>query len=380
MKENRKHIALFFSGYSSGGVPRRMLTLADAFAARNHRVDIVVVRSRGPLRPLVSPMARLVELSERRTSLPRLSGKGRFQALASIPALSRYLRRERPDALLSAGNYVNFSAVMARAAARIRLPVAVCHNSHLSREADRKPFVRWVARHIYPWADSIIAVSNGVANDLSLSAGIPRRRVTTIYDPVVTPDLLDKARTPLEHPWFTPDRPPVVLGVGRLHDQKDFPTLLRAFARLHEMRQARLMILGEGKKAERLRELTALAVRLGVADDVALPGFVDNPFAYMARASVFVLSSAWEGFGMVLVEALACGCPVVSTDCPSGPAEILDGGAYGPLVAVGDDAALAQAILSVLETPPDPERLRARAELFSVGRSVSQYEKVLFNT
>jgi len=140
------------------------------------------------------------------------------------------------------------------------------------------------------------------------------------------------------------------------------------------VRPARLLILGEGKKRTTLE---ALARKLGVASDVGLPGFVDNPFAYMARAAVFVLSSAWEGFGNVVAEALACGCPVVSTDCPSGPAEILDGGAYGPLVPVGDDAALAKAILSVLETPPDPERLRARAALFSVDRVADQYLEVL---
>src|SRR5262249_43075680 len=146
------------------------------------------------------------------------------------------------------------------------------------------------------------------------------------------------------HPWFRPSAPPVVLGAGRLHAQKDFPTLLRAFAQVRAKREARLMILGEAKCAEYRTELMALAAQLGIADDVMLPGFVANPFAYMARAAVFVLSSAWEGLPTVLIEALASGCPVVSTACPSGPREILENGKYGPLVPVGDDTALANAI------------------------------------
>ena len=178
----------------------------------------------------------------------------------------------------------------------------------------------------------------------------------------------------MDHPWFAPGSPPVVLGIGRLTTQKDFPTLLKAFAQVRAVRKARLMILGEGRDRQALE---VLARELGVASDVDLPGFVLNPFPYMVRASLLVLSSAWEGLPGVLIEAMACGCPVVSTDCPSGPSEILDGGAYGPLVPVGDDGALAKAILSVLEMPPDPERLRARAALFSVERATDQYLQVL---
>jgi len=255
------------------------------------------------------------------------------------------------------------------------------HNplSHQVVQRSKRWNWRWrflppLIRGVYPWADAIVAVSNGVADDLSSTAGIARKRITTIYNPVVTPGLQEKARATLNHPWFAPGSPPVVLGVGRLAAEKDFPTLLKAFARVRAVRKARLMILGEGRERATLE---ALAHELGVATDVELPGFVDNPFAYMARAAVFVLSAVWEGFGNVVVEAMACGCPVVSTDCPSGPAEIMDGGAYGSLVPVGDDAALAKAILSVLETPPDLERLRARAALFSVDRAADQYLEVL---
>jgi glycosyltransferase involved in cell wall biosynthesis len=250
------------------------------------------------------------------------------------------------------------------------------HLSQSALKAHRRPrrFRLSLARHFYPRADAIIAVSNGIADDLAQVTGLPRERITTIYSPVITPELQEKARAPLDHPWFAQGSPPVLLGVGRLVPQKDFPTLLKAFARVRAVRKARLVILGEGI---RRMELETLVRELGVAADVTLPGFVANPFPYMAGASVFVLSSAWEGLPGVLIEAMACGCPVVSTDCPSGPAEILDGGAYGPLVPVGNDEALAKAILSVLETPPDPERLRVRAALFSVDRAADRYLEVL---
>jgi glycosyltransferase involved in cell wall biosynthesis len=280
----------------------------------------------------------------------------------------------------------NLVALWARRLARVPTRVAVSERNTLSQKMKEhaknrrwsRRFLLPVVHRTYPWADAIIAVSTGVADDLSLTAGIPREWISTIYNPVVTPELLSKAQAPLDHPWFTPGSPPVILGVGRLHEQKDFPTLLRTFARVRAERETHLMILGEAKHAEHRAELIALAAQLGIADDVAFPGFVDNPFAYMARASVFVLSSAWEGLPGVLIQALACGCPVVSTDCPSGPAEILQNGQYGPLIPVGDDAALARAILTTLDRPPDPQRLRARAAEFSVSHAVDQYIELLF--
>jgi glycosyltransferase involved in cell wall biosynthesis len=236
-------------------------------------------------------------------------------------------------------------------------------------------------RRVYVEADAIVAVSNGVADDLATYIDIPRELITTVYNPMVHPDLQVKAREPLEHPWFAPGAPPVVLSVGRPGRQKDFPTLLRAFARIRAQRPARLMILGEvsnsGKSMERRAKLMTLAAELGVADDIVLHGFVQNPFAYMVRASVLVLSSLYEGFANVLVEALACGCPVVSTDCPSGPAEILDNGRFGLLVPVGDDAAMAKAICTALDSPPDREQLRARAAMFSFDQAIDKYEEVL---
>jgi glycosyltransferase involved in cell wall biosynthesis len=378
-----------------GGAERVMVNLARAFAGRGHRVDLVLGRAEGPFLREVPDSVRVVDLGTESALAclpallkapgdlcvlaPVLASMGAPSVLRRLPALIRYLRREEPTCMLSALRYSNITALCAVQLAGVRTSLAISEHNALSvsvRMRDRME-MRWFARlerRFYPRADAIIAVSNGVAEDLAAVTGLPRERVMTIYNPVVTPELSEMARMPLAHPWFAPGSPPVLLGVGKFKPQKDFPTLLKAFARVRATRPARLVILGQGKKRT---ELETLARKLGVAADVDLPGWVDNPFAWMVRAAVFVLSSAWEGLPTVLIEAMACGCPVVSTDCPSGPAEILDGGVYGPLVPVRDDAELARAILSVLETSPDPEKLRARAALFSVERATDQYLQVL---
>jgi glycosyltransferase involved in cell wall biosynthesis len=315
-------------------------------------------------------------------------GFGEFRCFAD---LLRYLRRERPSVLLSAMTKPNCMAVWARHLLGVPTRVVISEHNTFSLAQSFPAKKKWERRQrhlptmverVYSGADAIIAVSNGVADDLAQCTGIPRERITTIYNPIVTPELVRQATAPLDHPWLQSGAPPVVLGVGRFHVQKDFPTLLRAFARVRAKHAARLMILGEAnaKHMTFRAELMALATQLGIADEVALPGFVANPFAYLARAAVFVLSSAWEGLPSVLIEALACGCPVVSTDCPSGPAEILENGKYGPLVPVGDEVRLAEAILSVLNTPPNRDWLRARGALFAVDHVADRYLEALLSS
>ena len=376
------HIAVFLYGLTSGGAPRRTLALASEFAARGHRVDLVVARADGPLRSRVPANLRLVELSGVAARLPVLSDWRPFRVRAAVFALAEYLRRERPEVLLSGANSGHLTAVWAntRTAVPARLVLRVC--THLSGTAANgkrpsRPWVAPVARRFYPRADAWIAGSQDVADDFARVTGVPVERIATIHNPVVSPDIERRAREPLAHPWFQPGEPPVVLGVGRLVKQKDFPTLIAAFARVRAERPLRLVILGEAQSERRRERLLELAAELGVGADVALPGLVENPYAYMSRAGVFVLSSAWEGLSGVLIEALACGCPAVSTDCPGGSAETLAGGRYGPLVPVSDPEALAAAIRTVLDTPPDPEWLRARARDFDVESSVDRYLQVL---
>jgi glycosyltransferase involved in cell wall biosynthesis len=304
-----------------------------------------------------------------------------------LPPLVDYFRRARPDAVFAAEPGYSAIAVWARRRSGLRSRVVVSERIQVSRYAPVRspwgsPRQRPLLRRAYLEADAIVAVSDGVANDLATYAGIPRERIRTVYNPVVGPDLIARAREPLNHPWFAPGQPPVILGAGRLDPQKDFATLIRAFARVRARRAARLVILGADGPPELgyTADLKAMPGALGVAQDVAMPGFVENPYAFMARASNFVLSSTYEGLPGVLIQALACGCPVVSTDCPSGPREILDHGRFGPLVPVGDDAALARAIEQVLDNPLPSERLRARADLFSVDRAVDNSLSLLFRS
>jgi glycosyltransferase involved in cell wall biosynthesis len=301
------------------------------------------------------------------------------RALRHLPALARYLRTERPAALLSAKTPVNLMALWARRRAGVPLRLVVSERAQLSAVATpdrpaKRSALPILATRFYPEADAIVAVSGGVADDLAALTGLERRRITVIYNAVVDDGFAERAAQPPPHPWLEDGGAPVLLAVGRLHRDKDYPTLLRAFARLRQQRPARLLILGEGPQ---LTELLTLANTLGIGAEVAMPGFVANPIAAMARAATLVLTSRSEGFGNVLAEALACGCPVVSTDCPSGPSEILDGGRYGRLTPVGDADALATALAATLDTPTNRETLRGRGHQFSADRAAEAYLDLL---
>lgn len=348
-----------------GGAQRSMLKLSAGIAARGYQVDLVLARAMGPLLAEVPPSVRLVDLGARRT-------------VTSLPALVRYLRHERPTALLSV-LHANMVALWAGRLVGDGLRTIVSERNTLSREAEhyrssvRMQLMPKLARLFYPWADGIVAVSEGVADDLSSVTGLPRERIRVIYNPIVTPKLAEMAQAPLDHPWFAAGQPPVVLAVGRLEAQKDLPTLIRSFALVRQHRPARLLILGEGEERPALE---ALVDELGLQGDVGMPGFVPNPCPYMARAALFVLSSRWEGLPGALIEAMYCGAPIVATDCPSGPREILANGQYGQLVPVGDVTALAQTIEAALaHGVPRPTREGWRR--FELDTVVSQYLDVL---
>ena len=224
-----------------------------------------------------------------------------------------------------------------------------------------------------------MTASEGVARDLEQHTQIPMQQMTVIHNPVVTPDFTQKAQEEITHPWFEKGQPPVLLGVGRIVKQKNFATLVQAFARVRQHHPARLMILGDvdPREPEVKPGLEALIQKFGLQDDVLFLGFVENPYAYMAKANVFVLSSIYEGFGNVVAEAIATGTPVVSTDCESGPAEILNQGQYGELVPVGDYEAMANAIMATLKQPTDSQILKVRSQAFTIDCIVHQYLDVL---
>lgn len=362
---NTPDLALFIPTLGGGGAERVMVNLARGFSEQGLKVDLVLAKAEGPYLSQVPSRVRVVDLKASRV-------------LTSLPGLVRYLKRERPAALLSALDHANIVAIWARKIAGIPCRLVVSTHATLSKVIENASnarsrvmplFIRW----FYPWADAVVAVSQGVADDLVKTTWLPRELITVIYNPIVTPELLEKAKENVVHPWFKPGQPPVILSAGRLTKQKDFPTLIRAFALVRAKHPARLMILGEGEERPKLE---ALVRELGLEDDVSMPGFVDNPYAYMARAAVFVLSSAWEGFGNVLVEAMAVGTPVVSTDCPSGPAEILEGGKWGKLVPVGDVEGLAGAITEQISSPIGLG-IAAACDRFMLEKIVEQYGEIL---
>lgn len=354
--------ALMFATSGHSGVDRVVANLLLEFGKTEEQYDLLTIRRHGPHPVELPGNVRWLTLS------------CRHRNTALIP-LVRYLRRHRPTRLLTASHRLNRAALLARRIAKVDMHVAIrIGMSPTAAAAALGPRVggrllrsmrRW-----YPRADAVIVPSNGVGDDLVRHVGVAEERLHVIANPLVNDALHRAAAEPVDDPWFAGGGPPVILAAGSLEPRKDFATLLRAFARLRARRAARLLILGRGREHERLE---ALARELGIAADVRLPGFDPNPYRWMARAAAFVLCSRREGSGAVLAEALACGTPVVAADCPSGPAEILDGGRVGPLVPVGDADALAGAIERTLDDPPGCEQLRAAAAPFRADVSARRY-------
>jgi glycosyltransferase involved in cell wall biosynthesis len=363
-------IACFFSTSGHSGVDRMARHLIPALARRGYAVDLLKVRDHGPnLDPTkgeTPPWVRIVDLGSRHT-------------YACLPALVGYLRRERPAVLLSDKDRVNRTALLARALARIgaEVPTRLALRSGTTISIDlasRGPLERWVQRtsmgRLYRLADAVIVNARNVADDMAAYTGLPRGRITVVPNPVVPASRFTEPQPSPDHPWFAQGEPPVILGVGELGPRKDFATLVRAFALVRRQRPCRLVILGRGRGRD---DLLRLAEGLGVQADCDLPGFKPNPQAYMAHAAVLGFTSLWEGNPLVIPEALAVGTPVVATDCPSGPREVLRDGRYGPLVPMGDADALAAALIRTLDAPLRPEVLKEAARPFEIEASTDAY-------
>lgn len=360
-------IAWFLPSLRGGGAETNAVRLAGGLAAEGVGVDLVIAEPGGELRSAVPPTVRVIDLMCRRV-------------VTALPALAEHLSREQPAALLSSMSHANVVALGAKRLAGVSTRVVVTEHIPPSQGWPRapRPIIRRIVpalvRTAYRYADTVVAVSEGVKSDLCATLGLPAEEIRVIYNPVVSPQMLSRAREPVSHPWLEDTSVPLLLGVGRLKPQKDFLGLLEALALARRTRPMRLLILGEGPERPRLE---ARVMELGLENCVDMPGFVSNPFAYMARAALFVLSSRWEGLPTVLIEAMALGCPVVSTNCPSGPSEILEDGLHAPLVPIAEPAALASAILDVLHREIDRDALRRRASAFSLERAVPRYREVL---
>lgn len=355
-----------------------MVRLAAGIADRGVHVDLVVADAQGPYVAEVPPSVALVDLGKPRTA-------------AAVRVFAAHLRRTRPDAVLATLPHATFAAALALRLSGV--PAAFVAREANTPAADasgrarvsRSPVVDLGMRWVHAMADGVIAVSEGVADGLVRFRGVARTKLATLYNPVVDEDLTVRAAIDPVHPWLAPgafgsdevvpdatDLEPVVLGVGSLKPSKGFLVLLEAVAMVRETRAVRLIVLGEGPQRS---ELERAAHDLGIADVVDLPGFEPNPFAYMARAAVYVLASEREGLPGALVQAMACGCPVVATDCRSGPREVLEDGAHGALVPVGDARAMADAISAAIAAPRRVDAVRARAARFASADVVAAHHE-----
>ncbi len=358
-------IAIFLPDLVVGGAERSMLKLAEGIVQRGYLVDLVLARAQGPLLGEVPETVRLVDLGAKRV-------------LTSLPALIQYLRNEKPLTLLSV-LHTNLIALWAWRLSGVHSRIVVSERNTLTTESKhfasdlRMRLMPILARHFYPWAKCIVAVSKGVAIDLERVTNLPADRIKVIYNPIVTPAFKAMAQAPAEHPWYKQSELPIILSVGRLSVQKGFDILIRAFNRVRQIIPSRLIIVGDGE--ERVT-LEMLVDQLELSELVDFPGIILNPYPYMVKSNVFVLSSRWEGLPGVLIEALYCGAPLVSTDCPSGAREILADGKYGRLVPVDDIDAMAQAIVAALKG--EISRPPANSwQPFGLDTVVDQYVEVL---
>lgn len=359
-------LTLFLPSLAAGGAPRIMINVGTALDEQGYDVEFVLAKKEG-------------EFLEDVSNIPVVGLDARV--VRAVLPLHRYLRKKEPTVLMSTTHAANIVAIWATSLARTETKLIVREPTTLSNQAKeftsfKNKLIPPLVKYSYPYADQFIAISKGVKDELVDTVGINESKIEVIYNPIVTPDIEPKSKESVEHPWFDGDEP-VILGAGRLTPQKDFPTLIRAFDELRDERDAKLVILGEGKERQTLESLIENVER---GDSIDLYGYVDNPYKYMRKADVFVLSSAWEGFGNVIVEAMACGTTVVATNCESGPAEILADGEYGYLVPVGNERVLANKLQLALDRPLKEGTVRKRAAEFRLDQVISQYSSILFGT
>lgn len=356
-----KHAAFVLPDLTGGGTERLTLALADGFARRGAKTDLVLMSRHGELLDLVPAGVRVVDLGGSR--------------LRHVPgALRAYLKRETPDALLAAMWPLTSAAAIATAGLAKRPRLLLSDHCPLLEQYARpwrtNLWLRLTAPLTYRMADRVIAVSEGLAREMEQLALLPQGSVQTIWNPIPPPARSDAGAA------IWGDAPhPRVLCVGKLKAEKNFALAIRAFALLAAKGPGTLAIVGEGQERS---ELEGLVRELGLEGRVLLPGFSKTAGDWYSGADIFVLTSDFEGFGNVMVEAMHCSLPVVATDCPHGPAEALGRGEWGTLVPMNDEAALADAMAKALEAPRNEAGQRARAAEFSAGRAVDAYWQAMF--
>jgi len=363
--KNKKKISLFIPTLEGAGAEKVVLTLANGFVSKGYQVDLIVIKLEGAFSKEIDFNVNVINLNCKRIFL-------------SLFPLIKYLRLSNPDILLSSLTHVNIISIIASLLSRVKTKIIVIEHSLKTKLFKNLTFKNKILDLLmlftYSKAHSVVSVSKDVAKNISVRSGIELSKIHIIHNPIYSNSILIKSKEKLNHPWFLDDQPPVILSVGRLTEEKNFSLLIRAFANVRKKHNVRLLILGEGKLRE---QLTLLASQLSIEKDFSMPGFVDNPYAYMSKASLFVMSSDYEGFGNVLVEAMACGTPIISTNCPGGPVEILENGIWGELIPVGDLKALTSSIINMINKKNHSDTSK-RANDFSTDLKIKEYLKIMF--
>lgn len=368
------NITLFIPSLSGGGAERVAVNIANHLDANKYHVTLLTLKQSIQERIKYYEIASHVEVRQLQASKLR----------TSVLDLMNFFRNNTIDLLISHMSLTNIVSLIAKKLSGKQFPIIIVeHNTpsvkYQNEGWHRKP-IPWLMRLTYKHADVIVAVSDGVKEDLAKITSVPRVNIRRIYNPVVSDAIMEKALEPVNHKWLNQkNKYKVILGIGRLERVKNFEMLIDAFYLVyHHVKDARLIILGEGSER---RNLEHHIEKLGLKDVVDLPGFVSNPYSYLSRASVFVLTSNYEGLGLVLIEAMAVGTEVIATDCPSGPREILAEGKYGRLIPLGDRDGLARALLDKLieedKSSFSVQKLIERAKDFSIDEAIKQYDELI---
>ncbi len=363
-------IAFFIPDLTVGGAEQVTVNIANGLARRGYNVDLLLSRFEGELRSQLVSGVTVRTLPPARTPV--------IGVLAHAPAIVRYVRRHSPDALIPHLEHPSVVCLATDRAAGLDTAVIPTHHSAFGASADettKDMVVRRLVPSLYPRSDRIIAVSEGVAASIVEQTAVSRDDVSVLHNPVELETVRSMAGEPVQHEWIEDEETPVILFVGRHAEQKGLKTWLQAFEKVADRHPSvRAVLAGTGPQRAEIQEFSNT---LGIADRVSMPGYVDNPYRYMKKASTFLLTSEYEGLPTVLIEALACGCQVVATDCVSGPREILSDGEHGRLAPVGDSDAIARAVDKSLSDPVPPETLRARANDFSPDAVMDEYERFI---
>jgi glycosyltransferase involved in cell wall biosynthesis len=350
-----------------GGAEKMILTLLPQFIKAGYFIDLVLIKKAGAFLSDIDPRVNIISLKKEHVS-------------QSLIPLIRYFKKSKPDVFISNLTHLNIVTIIAKFFSGTRSKIIITEHSSITtnnlQKGGKEGILVFLARFLYPLADKTVVVSDGAAQNLIEAIKINPNKVQSIYNPIDMDRIRILSREKIDEFWLTEKSIPVLVAIGRLEQEKNFSFLLNVFQTLTKKRKARLLILGEGSERQMLEQQM---IAYGIENDVKLLGIKTNPYPYISNADILVCTSKYEGFNITLAESLACGTPVISLNCPYGPAEILDNGTYGQLISPGDRDGMVNAIIAAIDHPeslPSKEKLMERAKRFSAEKIFSEYQEL----